>query len=136
MGKLAGYFYNHINKKGYVYSHENITSYTTWNTTISKIVHSSLSKDMKGPMQIKRGKCYSLMLLCLKINCINIRTKRTTYLTAGSKTTKSSFPINLFLHVILMPEIYFRIIIMVAFWFADTKGLCWWRTLSGSESFS
>ena len=47
--------------------------YAIWNTTISKIVHPSLSKDMKGPMQIKRGKCYSLMLLCLKINCI--RTK-------------------------------------------------------------
>ena len=30
---------------------------------ISKIVHLSLSKDMKGPMQIRKGKCYSLMLL-------------------------------------------------------------------------
>ena len=46
-----------------------------WDTTFSKIAHPSLSKNMKGPMQIKRGKCYSLMLLCLKINCINIRTK-------------------------------------------------------------
>ena len=27
IGKLTGYFYNHINKKGYFYSHENITSY-------------------------------------------------------------------------------------------------------------
>ena len=52
-----------MNKKGYFYSHENITSYAVWNTTISKIAHPSLSKDIKGPMQIKRGKCYSLMLL-------------------------------------------------------------------------
>ena len=52
-----------MNKKGYFYSHENITSHAIWNTTISKIVHTSLSKDIKGPMQIKRGKCYSLMLL-------------------------------------------------------------------------
>ena len=29
---------------------------------------------MKGPMQIKTGKCYSLMLFCLKIKCIKIRT--------------------------------------------------------------
>ena len=35
----------------------------------SKIVHPSLSKDMKGPMQIKRAKFYSLMLLCLKFKC-------------------------------------------------------------------
>ena len=34
-----------------------------WHTTVSKIVHQSLSKDMTGPMQIKRGKCYSFMLL-------------------------------------------------------------------------
>ena len=73
MGKLTGYFYNHINKKGYFYNHENIASYATWNTTISKIVHPSLSKDIKGLMQIKRSKCYWLMLLYLKINCINKR---------------------------------------------------------------
>ena len=42
----------------------------------NKIVHHpSLSKEMKGLMQIKRGKCHSLTLFCLKINCINIRTK-------------------------------------------------------------
>ena len=46
-----------------------------WHATTSKIAYPSLSKDMKGPMQIRRGECYSLMLLCLKINCINIRTK-------------------------------------------------------------
>ena len=80
--KLTGYFYDHINRKRYFYSHENITSYTLldslrffWFFTISRIVHSPLSKEMKGPMRIKGGKCYSLMLLCLKINCINIRTK-------------------------------------------------------------
>ena len=44
-------------------------------TTIIKIVHPLLSKDMKGPMQIKRGKCNSFMLLCLKINCMNLRNK-------------------------------------------------------------
>ena len=44
-------------------------------TTVSKIVHPPLSKDMKGPMEIKRGKCYSLMLLCLKIKSINMRIK-------------------------------------------------------------
>ena len=42
---------------------------------IRNIAHPSLSKDMKGPMYIKRDKCYSLMLFCLKINCINLRTK-------------------------------------------------------------
>ena len=43
--------------------------------TITKITHPSLPKDIEGPMQIKRGLCYSLMLLYLKMNCINIRTK-------------------------------------------------------------
>ena len=62
--KSTGYFHNHINKNGYFYSHE-----------IYRIVHPSLSKDMKGPIQINRDECYSLMLLCLKINSINIRTK-------------------------------------------------------------
>ena len=60
-----------MNKKGCFYGHENII----WDTTITKIVHPSLLKDMKGPVQIKRDKCYSLMLLCLKINFINLRTK-------------------------------------------------------------
>ena len=59
-----------MNKKGYIYSHENSIPLLA-----SKIVHPSLSKDMKGPMQIKTDKCYSLMLFCLKINCINLRTK-------------------------------------------------------------
>ena len=40
-----------------------------------KIWFSVQWEDMKGPMQIKRDKCYSLMLLCLKISCINLRTK-------------------------------------------------------------
>ena len=45
-------------------------------TTISKVIRPSLHyQDMKGPMQIKSGKCYSLMLLCLKINCINMSSK-------------------------------------------------------------
>ena len=66
MSELAGYFYNHINKNGYFY----IMTYR-----YSKIVHPSLSKDMKGPMQIKRSEWYSLMLIRLKINCINIKTK-------------------------------------------------------------
>ena len=57
------------------YSHENNISYGI-PTTISKIVHDpSSSKDMKGPVQIESDKCYSLMILCLKINCINLRTK-------------------------------------------------------------
>ena len=97
-----------------------------WHTTISKIVHPSLSKNMKGPIQIKREKCYSLMLLCLKINCIKLRTKYTKSLPSSSKTTKSSFPnIQIFLRVILlMSAIYFRVIIMVVFCFANTRGLC------------
>ena len=70
--KMNWIFYNHVNKKGYFSNHENIISYDI--TTISKIVHPSLSKDMKGPVQINVN-CYSLMLLCLKINCINLRTK-------------------------------------------------------------
>ena len=49
LGKSTGYFYNHINKKGYFYSHNNIMLYIL-HTTISKIVHPSLSKDMKGPI--------------------------------------------------------------------------------------
>ena len=44
-------------------------------TTISKIIHPSLRKQMKGPMQIMKDKCYSSMLLCLKINYINLKTK-------------------------------------------------------------
>ena len=44
-------------------------------TTISKIIHPSLRKQMKGPMQIRKDKCYSSMLLCLKINYINLKTK-------------------------------------------------------------
>ena len=35
----------------------------------------SLPKDMKSEVQIKRCKCYSLMLLNLKIKCINLKTK-------------------------------------------------------------
>ena len=34
-----------------------------WHTTICKVVHPLFSKNMKGPMQIKRDKYYSLMLL-------------------------------------------------------------------------
>ena len=45
-------------------------------TTIIKIVRTSLHyQDIEGPMQIERGKSYSLILLCLKINCINVRIK-------------------------------------------------------------
>ena len=58
--KMNWIFYNHVNKKGYFSNHENIISYDI--TTISKIVHPSLSKDMKGPVQIKRGKFYSLSI--------------------------------------------------------------------------
>ena len=65
-----------MNKKGYFYSYKNIISYgIPLLGPISKIVHLSLSKDMKGPMQIKRDKCYALILLCLLISCINLRTK-------------------------------------------------------------
>ena len=63
-----------MNKKGYFYSHENGISYVI-PLLASKIVHLSLSKDMKGAMQMKRDKCYSLMLLCLKMNCLNLRIK-------------------------------------------------------------
>ena len=49
-----GYFYNHVNKKGYFYIHENLIY--IWHSTISKIVHPLLSKDMKYPMQINRDK--------------------------------------------------------------------------------
>ena len=52
-----------------------LKEHSIWHTTTSQIVYLSLSKDMKIPMQIKRGKCYSLMILCLKFNCINRRTK-------------------------------------------------------------
>ena len=38
-----------MNKEGYFYSHESIISYGI-GTTVSKIVHLSLSKDMNGPM--------------------------------------------------------------------------------------
>ena len=69
------------------------TKYIIWHTTISKIGHPSLSKDFKGPIQINRGKCYSSMLLCLKINCINIKATKTKSLLSASKTTWSSFPI-------------------------------------------
>ena len=48
-----------MNIKGYFYSHENMS----WHTTINKIVHPSLSEDMKGPMQNKKDKGYSLILL-------------------------------------------------------------------------
>ena len=63
-----------MNKNGYFYSHENGISYGM-PLLAGKIVHPSLSKDLKGPTQIKGDKCYSLMLLCLKMNCINLRTK-------------------------------------------------------------
>ena len=52
-----------------------IATHLIWHSTFSNISHPPLSKNMKGPMQIKRSKCYSLMLLSLKINCRNIRTK-------------------------------------------------------------
>ena len=61
LGKLTGYFFNHINKTDSFYSHKNITSYGI-PATISKIVHSSLLKNMKCPIQIKRGECYSSAL--------------------------------------------------------------------------
>ena len=54
--------------------------YIKWHTTISKIVHPSLSKDIKSIMQIKRDKCCSLMLLCLKIYCIKLEpNKQSSY---------------------------------------------------------
>ena len=68
--------------------------------TISEIVHPSLSKDMKGPMQFKRDKCYSLMLLCLKINCINLITKETKPLHHQARL--HIVLLQIFLHVILL----------------------------------
>ena len=98
-------------------------------------VHPSLSKDMKGPMQIKRGKSYSLMLFCLKINCINIRTKKKSPYHQQARRHRALF--QLYLHVILqMSRIYYRVIIMVRLWFADTRGLRWGITISCFESFS
>ena len=72
LGKSTGYFYNNINSKDTFIATKTLHHMAYH---ISKIAHPSLSKDMTGPVQIERGKCYSLMLLCLKINCINIRAK-------------------------------------------------------------
>ena len=67
LGISTGYLYNHINKNGYFYSHTPLKHYMAY--------HYQQEKDMKGPMQIKRGKCYSLILLFLKINFVSSKTK-------------------------------------------------------------
>ena len=89
MGKLTGYFYNHINKKGYFYSHENITSYGI--PLLARLSIPHYQKTWK--VQWKLGEInVILMLLCLKVNCINLRTKQTKFLRLSSKTPWSSFP--------------------------------------------
>ena len=87
-----------------------------------------IKRYMKDPMQIKRGKCYSLVLLCLKSTCMYKHNQ-----------VNKGILFQLFLHIILlMSTIYFRVFIMVwlGFWFDDTRGLRWGITLSCFESFS
>ena len=43
---------------------------------------------------------------------------------------------QLFLHVILLSANYFCVKIIVGFWFADTKGLCWAIIICCFEDFS
>ena len=73
------------------------------------------------------------MLLYLKINCVNIRAKVPTISKQDDFPNISNFPkvlFQTFLHVILLKfTIYFCVIIMVKFWFADTRGLCWGITI-------
>ena len=73
--KSTGYFFNHINKNSYFYSHtlQKTLYISIWHS--HHYQHSSIPKNKKGIMQIKRGKCYSLILLCLKINYVNNKTK-------------------------------------------------------------
>ena len=87
-----------------------------------------IKRYMKDPMQIKRGKCYSLVLLCLKSTCMYKHNQ-----------VNKGILFQVFLHIILlMSTIYFRVFIMVwlGFWFDDTRGLRWGITLSCFQSFS
>ena len=104
-----------MNKKGCFHSHENIISYgIPLLGPISKIVHPSLPKDITGATQIKRDKCYSLMLLCLKINCINFKNQINKVPTIIKQDDTVLFQI--FMQVfLLMSAIFFCVIIMVEF---------------------
>ena len=74
IGKLTGCFYDYINKKGYFYSHENITSYDIPQLARLSIPH--YQNTWKVQCKLREVMLtYSLMLFCLKINCINIRAK-------------------------------------------------------------
>ena len=65
-------FYNHMNKKGYFYSHENIISYGI--PLLPRLFIPHYQNTWKFQCKL-RDKYYSLMLRCLKINYINLRTK-------------------------------------------------------------
>ena len=128
------YFYNHINKKSYCYSHENITSYGI-PLLASKIVHPSLSKDMKSSMQIKRGN--STLLLINATLSKNQLYKHNNKILYHQQARRHRAIFQIYLHVILlMSAIYFRVIIMIGFWFFDTRGLCWGIRISHFESLS
>ena len=67
--------------------------YIIWHTTISQQDCPSLIIKRHEKSNANQGdKCYSLMLLCLKINCINLRSKRRKSLPSSRKTTQNFFP--------------------------------------------
>ena len=142
---FISYLYKYLNRNWenyldiFINTSVKVTIFTAtqliWQINISKVVRPSLHyQDMKGPKQIERGKCYSLMLLCLKFNCVNIRIKLAKSQPSAIETTLSLFPAISEGHF-LISLIYFRVIIMVGFWFIDTRGLCWEITLSCFASF-
>ena len=94
-----------------------------------------ISKNMKDPMQIKRSKYYSLMLLS-KNQLYKQKTQINKVPTISKYDDIARVLFQVFLHAILMSEIYFCVIIMVGFWFANTRGLLWGIMLSCFESFS
>ena len=122
----------YINKKDFFYSHAPSKKYGIPLLARFSILH--YQKNMKGQTQAKRSKCHSLLLLCLKINCINIRTKSTKYLPSASKTTQSSFAI--------ISASHFDVCNLLSYfhngriWICRYQGVMWMNNVKRLESFS
>ena len=85
LGKLTGYFYNHINKRSTFIATKTL-HHMAYHALLARLSIPDYQKDIKGLMQIKTGKCYSLMLLS-KNQLYQHKNQITKSLPLASKTT-------------------------------------------------
>ena len=85
LGKLTGYFYNHINKRPTFIATKTL-HHMAYHVLLARLSIPDYQKDIKGLMQIKRAKCYSLMLLS-KNQLYQHKNQITKSLPLASKTT-------------------------------------------------